>query len=227
MPKARMAMNAQEARAYYREAMDAAGVGPGDIQRPQDLTRLPISTKELLRKNYPQRITRPTGQKTYEARTSGSTGKNFAVREDAATAGWYRAAFMLSLEWAGWQMGEPHLQTGMTITRSLDRKLKDFLLRCHYVSAYNLSDKALDDTLNILEKHGVQHLWGYPGSLYTLARRAQEKGWNQGLRSAVTWGYTLYPHYRKTIETAFNTRVTDTYGCAEGVQIAAQCEYHR
>ena len=41
--------------------------------------------------------------------------------------------------------------------------------------------------------------------------------------------YMLYPHYRATIEKAFQTKATDTYGCAEGVQIAAQCEcgtYH-
>ncbi len=214
---------------YYQEMFDSAGLKPGDIRKPEDLHLLPVSTKEILRRNYPDRITRQTGQKTYEARTSGSTGKNFTVLEDAHTAGWYRAAFLLSLEWAGWKLGEPHLQTGMTTQRSLDRRLKDSLLQCHYISAYDLSDKALDSMLDILEKDHIRHLWGYPGSLYVLARRAQQKGWNQALRSTVTWGDNLYPHYRKIIEEAFCTRVTDTYGCAEGVQIAAQCElgnYH-
>jgi len=39
----------------------------------------------------------------------------------------------------------------------------------------------------------------------------------------------LYPNVRKKIEDTFQTRVFDTYGCGEGVQIAAQCEqgnYH-
>jgi phenylacetate-CoA ligase len=214
---------------YYHELMEISGLRPGDIRKPEDLRRLPIATKEILRSNYPGQITRQTGQKTYEARTSGSTGKNFTVLEDAETAGWYRAAFLLTLEWAGWQFGEPHLQTGMTTVRSRDRKIKDFLTQCHYVSAYDLSDSHLDAALDILEKYRIQHLWGYPGSLYLLARRAQRKGWNRPLRTAVTWGDNLYPHYRKTIEDAFATRVTDTYGCAEGIQISAQCEqgnYH-
>jgi phenylacetate-CoA ligase len=33
----------------------------------------------------------------------------------------------------------------------------------------------------------------------------------------------LYPTYRTQIEQAFKTRVFDTYGCGEGIQIAAQC----
>jgi phenylacetate-CoA ligase len=115
------------------------------------------------------------------------------------------------------------MQTGMTLKRSRGRWLKDVLLRCHYVSAFELANPQLDQSLDLLEGEKLQHLWGYPGSLYVLARRALERGWNQPLRSIITWGDNLYPHYRETIESAFKTRVFDTYGCAEGIQIAAQC----
>jgi phenylacetate-CoA ligase len=208
---------------FYREIMDSAGVAPEDIQRPEDLRRLPIVTKSMFRAGYPHKTTRKTGQKTYESRSSGSTGENFAVIEDSETAGWYRASLLLALEWAGWNLGEPHLQTGMTLNRNLSRQLKDMLLRCHYVSAFDLSDSHLDECLDILDRNSIEHLWGYPGSLYFLARRASEKGWNRPLRSIVTWGDNLFPHYRKAIEQAFQRRVLDTYGCAEGMHIAAQC----
>jgi phenylacetate-CoA ligase len=210
---------------FYRELFDKAGVRPEDIKKPQDLIQLPLVTKDMLRKGYPHLTTRPTGQRTYEASTAGSTGKNFYIREDAYTAGWYRATFLLALEWAGWSMGEPHIQTGMTLQRSFDRRLKDWLLGCHYVSAYTLDDKHLDAILFTMEKYRLQYLWGYPGSLYYLAIHAKKRGWNRPLRSTVTWGDMLYPNYRKVIEEAFHTKVYDTYGCAEGVQIAAQCEY--
>jgi phenylacetate-coenzyme A ligase PaaK-like adenylate-forming protein len=208
---------------YYRELMDQAKLKPSDIQKASDLRKLPISTKQMLRSAYPDRVTRNTGRKTYESRTSGSTGANFIVAEDSETAGWYRASFLLALEWAGWKIGEPHLQTGMTLNRDLPRRMKDALLSCHYVSAYDLTDSHLDVGLDILERYSIRHLWGYPGSLYYLARRAAQRGWNRPLTTIVTWGDNLYPHYRKTIEDAFKTRVTDTYGCAEGIQIAAQC----
>lgn len=210
---------------FYRTLMDERGVLPDEIRCHNDLLKLPVVTKDMLRKNYPERSTRFTGQKTYEASTSGSTGTNFVIREDAFTAGWYRASFMLSLEWAGWLIGEPHLQTGMTLDRSLDRRLKDRLLGCHYFSAYNLDDAHLDEILKEIVRNKLKHLWGYPGSLYYLARRAEEVGLNHSLDSIVSWGDSLYPHYRNTIKDVFQTKVFDTYGCAEGIQIAAQCEY--
>lgn len=210
---------------FYRQLMDEAGVKPDDICGPGDLYKLPVVTKDMLRQGYPHQTTRPTGWKTFEDCTSGSTGANFWVRKDTETAGWCRASFTLALEWAGWQLGEPHLQTGMTLSRSLEKRLKDVILRCHYVSAFDLRDESLDISLDLLERYAIQHLWGYPGSLYFLARRALQKGWNRQLRSIVTWGDTLYPHYRQTIELAFRTPVSDTYGCNEGIQVSAQCDH--
>jgi phenylacetate-coenzyme A ligase PaaK-like adenylate-forming protein len=208
---------------FYRHLMEQAAVTPQDIREPEDLRRLPIVTKDLLRAGYPHETTRPTGQKTYEKRTSGSTGKNFVVLEDAATAGWYRASFMLALQWSGWQIGQPQLQTGMTFQRGLEKRLKDKLLGCYYVSAAALDDQSLDRSLEVLDRKSIDFIWGYPGSIHLLARRAVDCGWNRPIRSVVTWGDNLYQGYRRTIETAFRTRVFDTYGCAEGVQVAAQC----
>ncbi len=210
---------------FYRELMLQRGILPSEILSAEDLTKLPVVTKNMLYEVYPVHVTRKTGQKTYESRTSGSTGKNFVVLEDAETAGWYRAAFMLALEWSGWQIGEPHLQTGMTLTRSFDRHLKDALLGCHYVSAYQLDDVHLDDILDIIDYKQLQFVWGYPGSIFHLAKRANEMGWNRPLKAVSTWGDSLYQAYRTVIENAFKCKVYDTYGCAEGFQVAAQCEY--
>src|SRR5262249_47965119 len=115
------------------------------------------------------------------------------------------------------------VQTGMTLKRSLEKRLKDALLGCYYVSAFDLSEARLDKTLELLDRYRIQYLWGYPGSLYYLARHAAKEGFHRPLRSVVTWGDNLYAHYRQIIETAFKTQVFDTYGCAEGVQISAQC----
>lgn len=216
---------------YYRDLFNENGLTPEEIRKPQDLELLPVSSKDMLRSAYPDRTTRQTGQRTYAASTSGSTGKNFFVQEDAQTAGWYRASIMLALEWAGWSIGDPQMQTGMTLKRTFDRRMKDFFLRCFYVSAFDLSDQALTRNLNLLERHNIHHLWGYPGSLFLLAQQALKQGWNQPLKTIVTWGDTLYPQYRRTIEQAFKTQVYDTYGCGEGFQVSAQCgqgmNYHQ
>jgi phenylacetate-CoA ligase len=207
----------------YRDHLDAAGVDPRSVRTARDLVRVPVVTKVMLRASYPERTTRTTGQRTYEACSSGSTGVNFCVREDMETAGWYRASFLLALEWSGWRIGDPHLQTGMTPERRRERAWKDRILRCRYESAYDLTDEHLDRCLRTIERERLRHVFGYPASLYYLARRAAALGWNLPLRSAVTWGDMLHPHWRREIESAFRTRVFDTYGCGEGFHIAAQC----
>jgi phenylacetate-CoA ligase len=208
---------------FYRNMMKIHNIDPVKINSAQDLQQFPVVNKTILKSGYPDLTVRNTGRRTYEARTSGSTGENFAVREDLFTAGWYRATLLLTLEWAGWSIGVPHVQTGMTLQRSLDRKLKDWILGCHYVSAYNLDDIHLTQMLEIIEKQKIKFIWGYPGSLYHLALYAIKTGRNIPLKSAVTWGDMLYPQYRLAIEQAFKTKVFDTYGCAEGFHIAGQC----
>ena len=209
---------------FYRNLLRENSVTPDDIRGREDLRKVPVVTKDMMRLGYPELTTRSTGRRTYESRTSGSTGENFAVWEDRETAGWHRASFLLALEWAGWHFGERHLQTGIT-NRSLEKRLKDATLRCHYVRATDLSDAALDMHLDWLERTGTRHLWGYPGSLYQLALRAMSTGRELSLGSIVTWGDTVYPQHRECIEKTFGTRLFDTYGCGEGMQIAAQCRH--
>jgi phenylacetate-CoA ligase len=210
---------------FYKQLLDDVKVKPEKVNELKDLSMLPIVTKDMLREDYPQNTTRLTGQKIYQASTSGSTGKNFYVMEDAYTAGWYRASFLLEMGWTGWEIGEPHLQLGMTVNRSLDRRLKDLLMGCHYKSAYKLDDFSLGNILRIVEKYNLQYIWGYPGSLYYLARFADEQGWNRPVKAIASWGDSLYPHYKRIIESVFRSKVFDTYGCAEGFHIAGQCEY--
>jgi phenylacetate-CoA ligase len=208
---------------FYKNLYSSQGLSNHDIKSVIDLQKFPIVTKKMLQKAGFLNTVRDTGLKTYNASTSGSTGENFSVKEDSATAGFYRASFMLSMEWAGYKIGQGHLQTGMTLDRTRDRIIKDTLLRCEYTSAYDLSDKHLDEILSKIERKKIKHLWGYPGSIFYLAKRAEYLGIELPLTSVATWGDVLYSIYREMIEKVFKTKVYDTYGCAEGIQIAAQC----
>lgn len=208
---------------FYRNLFDCYRVKWESIRRPADLRRLPIVTKAMIRPAYPHQITRPTPYRTHEESSSGSTGAPFYILEDSETSSFRRAAFILSLSWAGWSLGQPHLQTGVILNRDSERKLKDFFMRCHYVSAIELDDTSLDETLDLMDRKKVRHLWGYPCGVYYLAVRAQARGWNAPIDSVVTWGDNLYPRYRRAIESVFKAHVFDTYGCSEGMQIAAQC----
>lgn len=213
----------------YRRLYTEAGIQPSDVTETGHLERLPVINKDLLRSSYPDDCVRRTGRPTTEFFTSGSSGQPFAVTVDNQTLSHARALMLLRARFSGWEFGDPYLQTGMSLDRGSVKRTKDRLLRCHYRSAFDLSDDALDRFLDLLESRGLKYVMGYPGSIYFLALRAQAVGFNRQLRGVVTWGDNLYPHYRKSIEKTFACRVTDTYGVGEGIQVAAQCSdggYH-
>lgn len=207
----------------YRELYDKHGVDINSINQIRDLYRLPVVTKDELRNAYPAACTRETGWPWSEYCTSGSSGKPFAVRIDNYSMSQARALMLLRANFSQWRIGEPFLQTGMTLDRGVIKKCKDVLMRVHYVSAFDLSDRVLDDFLERLAGKDLRFVMGYASSLFCLAVRALEVGFDRNLKGVVSWGDNLYDHYRAKIEQAFGCRVTDTYGCGEGIQVAAQC----
>lgn len=65
---------------YYRAKMDAAGVAPGDIKTLADINKLPFTTKEDLRKNYPFGLfTVPLERVVRIHASSGTTGQPTVV----------------------------------------------------------------------------------------------------------------------------------------------------
>jgi phenylacetate-CoA ligase len=207
---------------FYKRLYDEKGVNIEDIASAEQLPLLPPVNKPMLRAAYDDCI-RDTGYTRHEYFTSGSSGQPFAVVADSLSMSQARALMLLRASFSGWEIGEPCLQTGMTLQRGLVKGLKDLLLRTHYVSAFDLSDETLDVYLDTIEKKKLKYVMGYAGSMYLLAVRAAETGFDRKLEGVVSWGDNLYSHYRSMIETQFGCRVTDTYGCGEGIQIAAQC----
>ncbi|KJS28677.1 MAG: adenylyltransferase [Desulfatitalea sp. BRH_c12] len=210
---------------FYRDLYDKSNIDMRKIKSLSDIGRLPILTKDMIRKNYPDKIVNKNRKSNIELFTSGSTGKPLSVRLDMETISAARALMLLRANFSGWEIGQPYLQTGMTLNRGWIRYAKDLLLGVHYVSAFDLTDDKIDLYLKIIKKHKLKYIMGYASSLYLIAKRAISNNSGIELKGAVSWGDNLFAQYRKVIENAFQCRVTDTYGCGEGIQIAAECEY--
>jgi phenylacetate-CoA ligase len=92
---------------HYRAAFDAAGVGPGDLRRLEDLARFPFTTKEDLRANYPfGMFAVPREQVARIHASSGTTGRPTVVgytREDLDV---WAEVMARSIEAAGGRPGD-------------------------------------------------------------------------------------------------------------------------
>jgi phenylacetate-CoA ligase len=210
---------------FYKELYDLHKIKVHELDTVEDLSRLPIITKAELKEAYPDKCTRKTNMPWKEYFTSGSSGRPFAVRVDNLTMSHARALMFIRASFSGWEIGMPLLQTGITPIRGMLKSLKDFFLNVDYASAFDLTNDALDRSLEIISKKNLKYVMGFPGSIYYMAVRAEEIRFNHKLDGIVTWGDNLYRHYRQKIETVFGCKITDTYGCGEGIQVAAQCGY--
>ena len=72
----RQVKNVYEHVEFYRKKMDSLGIEPGDIKGIEDIHKLPFTTKEDLRDNYPFGLLAVPKEKIARVQgTSGTTGK--------------------------------------------------------------------------------------------------------------------------------------------------------
>jgi phenylacetate-CoA ligase len=131
---------------------------------------------------------------------------------------------LLFWDWGGFKMGTPHLQTGMSLKRGGVKKIKDILSRCHYTSAFDLTDSKLSLIEEKITQKHLEYLFGYASSIYVIAEYLSRHKKRIPLKRIFTWGDCLFPNYRDKIESVFACKVQDCYGLGEGLQVAAQCE---
>ena len=211
---------------FYRSALKARRLRAEAIAGVADLPSLPVLTKHDLRERFNELLVEGYRGRTYEMKSSGSTGAQTTVLIDKACNDEVFATQLLFWSWGGFAMGQPHLQTGMSLKRGAVKSLKDAIFRCTYTSAFDLTDATLEAVLRQIDRGHIRALFGYASSIYVIARFLEKRGLHRKMDCIFTWGDSLFPHYRELIERVFLCRVNDCYGLGEGLQCAAQCEHH-
>ena len=156
-------------------------------------------------------------------KSSGSSGIHGAVYLTKEEHSASQAIQTLWWEWAGYRFGNSIMQTGINPHRGVVKSIKDRILNTDYVAAFGISEEQMKAKLYALEKSPRDHFAGYASSLYVFAQMAKKNNiTGVKFKSVFSWGDKMFPHYRKLIEETFNTKVYDSYGCTEGLMMAAQ-----
>jgi phenylacetate-CoA ligase len=94
-----------------------------------------------------------------------------------------------------------------------------------YMSIHHLATDLVPSYLDALARYRIRYIAGYPSSIHTLAEEALRLG-RDDLRMAVVLANSepLLPHQREVIGRAFQCPVRETYGMAENVASATECE---
>lgn len=95
-----------------------------------------------------------------------------------------------------------------------------------YLSSYHLAPSLIPAYLDALVKYRIKYILGYPSAIHALAQEALKLGRTDlELDIVIANAEPLYDYQRATISNAFGCPVRETYGMAEIVAAASECEH--
>ena len=200
--------------AYYRNLCKSVGVTSiDDIKHIEDIVKLPILTKDMLKKHGKELLTcKEKG--LIKNHTSGTTGTPLTVYQDWKSVWKEQAYFVCYRKRCGYNYGEPMVSLRGNLTRD-EIYLKIHVSNTLFLSSYNINSKTAETYHRLIEKHHPKAIEGYPSSLYSLALVLKDKGLECHIPVAFTSSETLFDYQRKLIEKILHTQVYDHYGTTE------------
>jgi phenylacetate-CoA ligase len=213
---------------FYRRAFDRAGVGPGDIKTLEDIRRLPFTTKQDLRDNYPFGLFAvPMSSVVRIHASSGTTGR-------ATVAGYTKR----DIENWSKLMARSFVAAGLTkndiIHNAYGYGLFTGGLGAHYgaerlgASVIPMSGGNTKRQIMILQDFGPTAICSTPSYALFLAEQGQEMGVDMrslklrvGIFGAEPWSEQM----RQEIERKLNIVAFDIYGLSEvmGPGVSIEC----
>lgn len=218
---------------YYHNLFKSLNLYPDDIKTMNDLSKLPILTKDIIRKNYSIFLAKNFGNlKTIECATSGTTGLAFKYYCDMSSQSALRAFGLRGWGFAGYHVGDKMVTiAGSALIPKniiLLKKIIFFAQRNLALSSYNMDTNCLDAYTQKIIKFSPKLVRGYPSSIVLLANYLEQNDIKKIKPKAVlTTGESLLPYQRNKIESTFECEIFDGYGCADGGSSAYECTQHK
>lgn len=192
-----------------------------------------ILEKQTLRKSSLEFVAEDCStSKMFHEHTSGTTGTSLNLWQTKATVKqWYAIFEARSRRWYGLSRNDRWaILGGQLIVPVKSRKPPFWVwnagLNQLYMSSYHLAPDLIDSYLEAIAKYRVTYILGYSSALYTLAQEClRQKRKDIRLNVAISNAEPLFDFQRETIAEAFNCPVRETYGMAEIVTAAGDCEH--
>ena len=218
---------------FYHKLYDEYGVDINSVNTAEDLQKLPILTKDIVRANQHKMVSSIFSKKyLIKGLTSGTTGTPLTI---------YQTPQGLAHQWAIWwrhkarfglHIGDRHLTFGARVPISAGQKTppywrRDIFNHRDYLSTYHISKDTVSDIVTYLNSNKFDFFTGYPSAIYELASLIDGAGlkiFNRP-KHVVTGADALLPDYEELICRVFGSPVTEQYGMAEFAGNLAKCEH--
>lgn len=215
---------------FYREKFRKARIEPDDIKTVADLAKLPIVSKEEVRRNFDRMISNDYDiSKLKMLRTSGSTGEPLHFCITPAEDEFRKARHLRANIACGQKMRDRWVTITSPSYFNQATKLQRILRLYAPISVSVFDDVAAQSST--IGKLKPDVLDGYASALHLLAREVKDKGIETIKPRFLISGADLIDlSSRRVVEEVFDVPFFDQYGAAEFERLAWQCkekkEYH-
>ncbi|NMB42546.1 MAG: phenylacetate--CoA ligase [Clostridiales bacterium] len=216
---------------FYRKKMQEIGLEPGDIRGIEDLNKLPFTTKEDLRDNYPfGMFALPVSEVVRIHASSGTTGK-------ATVVGYTRRDLEIWQECVARVLTMVGIGKQDKIQVSYGYGLFTGGLGLHYggenvgATVIPMSTGNTKKQITMMRDFGVTAIACTPSYLLHIIESLEENNLadKTNLKYAILGGEPWTDNMRKEIEKRLGIKAYNIYGMSEiiGPGVSADCQYHQ
>ncbi len=213
---------------YYHKLFKKLNLSTDDIKTKADLYKLPILTKEDVRKYFSPKYVNSSIPKSdlILEKSSGSTGEPLEYYATKASQSFKTAMGIRSWGWMKYKLGDKYVKVSARPRGSFLKNFQDVFNNSSYIYFENLTEDIFIDMINKIQSFDPMFIRSYPIPLYYLAGIIENQGGIKlkELRGINTTGSTLHPYMRNKIEKIFNVNIYDSYSCEGGANFT-QCEF--
>lgn len=214
---------------YYRNMFNDLGFNPNfDFNSLSDLSKLPILSKDFVKKNKNLFINPRFKERSINFKTSGSTGIPFEILVHPRQWIMEQGVVWRHWKWGGYSFRDP-LAMVRSFVPSNDENLwkTNKISNFTYFSPFHLNDENMAIYLDVMIARKIVVLRGYPSSIATLANFVLRSGHAiPNIKLVLTASEVLTETDRELIEKAFRAKVSNHYGLAEQIVMMGDCEKH-
>ena len=212
---------------YYRDLFVREGWTTDDFSNIDDLHKLPIVSKALMRHESTARFTTEdlSSRKRFICHSSGTTGEPFEFFVSKEAYSLNTAAKIHTWYQSGYRLGDRYMKIVSSPRSSFVKKIQDRVNNCICIGFNSLDSGALQNILKASDCHIPTIIRTHPNVAFYLAMERLKGDYRHHPRVIMTTSSNITPTYRDVIKQAFSCDVIDSYSC-EGTANCAETPLH-
>ena len=227
----RILLYAHKYSPYYSKILEESNVFCNGEINLEKFNLIPYLTKDLMRAHFHQIKSSKFRNKNLVKDTSGgSTGEPVAFLKDRESIDYTLAEISYMLDKAGKNENIKEIKLWgserdiILGNRSIKSKIRSWLFNRIFLNSFKMSERMMNNYVEILNNTKEYILYGYVESLFEFAKHIKKnKVKIIAPVSIISTGGSLEKFQKDMIQKSFNCKVLNQYGSREVGMIAAEC----